>query len=396
MKIHEYQAKALFAAAGIPVPPGAVCTTAAEAEAAYEKLGSPPLVMVKAQVHAGGRGKGTVSGREGIKGVMPARSKDEVGRKAGGLLGGRLVTHQAPAGVTVQKVLITEGRDIAHEYYVAVTLDRARQVPVMIACAEGGVEIETVAEKSPERILKEWFHPTLGLQEYQARRIADGLGLAGKQAAAGAKILMQLAQVFLRNDCSLAEINPLIAAPDGGLWAIDGKVNLDDNALFRRPELETMRDLNEEDAAELKAKEFGMSYISLDGEIGCLVNGAGLAMATMDVIGLYGSRPANFLDVGGSANQKAVTEGFRIILSDPKVKAVLVNIFGGIMKCDTIAGAILAAFREVGFKVPLVVRLEGNNVEVARTMIADAKLPIITAADLDEAAQKVTAAAKGK
>jgi succinyl-CoA synthetase beta subunit len=419
MKIHEYQAKELFSAVGIPVPPGVVCSTPAEAGAAYDKLAPKDgLVVIKSQVHAGGRGKGEIEGRktpEGkpFRGVSLCKSRDEVVMKATGLLGGKLVTYQNTAGSIVNKVLIAEGRDIAkrkgpdgkvlldkdgkevgEEYYLAVTLDRAKQVPVMIASAEGGVEIEEVAKNHPEKILKEAFHPTLGLLPYQALRLADGLGFTGKTASAAAKIFTGLAQVFLKNDCSIAEINPLILTPTGELWALDGKVNIDDNALFRHPKIEEMRDLAEEDAGEMAAKKFGMSYISLDGTIGCLVNGAGLAMATLDVITLHGGRPANFLDVGGGANQEAVTNGFKIILSDPKVKAVLVNIFGGIMNCATIAGAIIAAFKEVGFKVPLIVRLEGNNVEAARKMIAEANLPIQTAADLDEAAAKAVAGAK--
>jgi succinyl-CoA synthetase beta subunit len=401
MKIHEYQAKELFVAAGIPVPAGIVCSTPAEAGAAYDKLaGKDGLVVIKSQVHAGGRGKGQIEGKTDVegkpfRGVSLCKSRDEAVRKATGLLGGKLITYQNPAGSVVQKVLVTEARDIAKEYYAAVTLDRAKQVPVMIASSEGGVEIEEVAKNHPEKILKEAFHPTLGLLPYQALRLADGLGFTGKQASAAAKIFTGLAQVFLKNDCSIAEINPLAATPTGELWALDGKVNIDDNALFRHPNLEAYRDLSEEDPGEMAAKKFGMSYISLDGTIGCLVNGAGLAMATLDVITLHGGRPANFLDVGGGADQEAVTNGFKIILSDPKVKAVMVNIFGGIMNCATIAGAIIAAFKEVGFHVPLIVRLEGNNVEAARKMIAEANLPIQGAADLDEAAAKAVAAAKG-
>jgi succinyl-CoA synthetase beta subunit len=406
MKIHEYQAKELLAAAGAAVPRGILARSPAEAVAAFDKLGAP--VVLKAQVHAGGRGKGGFKG----SGLLPGDSK-ESGTKLGGVKFvtnredcGRfaevmfkypLVTKQTGAeGQKVSKVLVVEAAaKILREVYVGMVLDRAIGLPVLMACAEGGVEIEEVAAKSPEKILKTAVDPDAGLLPFQARRLAFELGFDGEQVGQAEKIMTALAKVYLEKECSLAEINPLTVMDNGQVLALDAKMTFDDNALFRHPDIAALLDEAEEDPAELRAGKVGLSYISLTGTIGCLVNGAGLAMSTMDIIKYHGGSPANFLDVGGGATEKQVTEGFRILLSDPRVKAVLVNIFGGIMKCDTIAAAIIAAFKEVGFHVPLVVRLEGTNVEQGKKMLIDSGLPITTADGLTQAAQKVVAAAKG-
>jgi succinyl-CoA synthetase beta subunit len=394
MKIHEYQAKELLAAAGAAVPPGAVASTPDEARQAFDRLGGP--VVLKAQVHAGGRGKGTFKGSgKNYGGVKFVKTRAEAGEVDEVMFRHPLVTKQTgEVGQKVSKVLVVNAAaKIAKEYYVGVVLDRSIGLPVVMASAEGGVEIEEVAAKHPEKILKRSFDPDAGLRPFQARRLCYELGFSGEQAPQAEKIIAALAEVFLDKDCSLAEINPLVTTTDGAVQVLDAKITFDDNALFRHPELEKLRDLSEEDPAELRAARAGLSYISLTGTIGCLVNGAGLAMSTMDIIKYHGAAPANFLDVGGGANEKQVTEAFRILLSDPRVKAVLVNIFGGIMKCDIIAGAIIAAFKEVVFRVPLVVRLEGTNVAEGKQMLADSGLKITTADDLTDAAKKVVAAA---
>ncbi|HXG10641.1 MAG TPA: ADP-forming succinate--CoA ligase subunit beta [Gemmataceae bacterium] len=415
MKIHEYQAKELLAAAGVPVPRGIVVSSPAEAQRAFDQIGRP--VVLKAQIHAGGRGKGRfkLDGEPGVLatgafgGVKFCTSRDEVGRVAEVMFRYPLVTRQTgEQGQKVSKVLVQEAVDIAREVYLGLVVDRAIGLPVLMACAEGGVEIEEVAARSPEKILKETVDPDAGLRPFQARWLAYELGFTPEQAPKAEALMTALCRVFLDKDCSLAEINPLVVtapspSPPGGgegkgeggdVLALDAKMTFDDNALFRHPEIEQLRDEAEENPAELRAARAGLSYISLTGNIGCLVNGAGLAMATMDIIKYHGGEPANFLDVGGGANKDQVTEAFRILLADPRVKAVLVNIFGGIMKCDTIADALIAAFREVQPKVPFVVRLEGTNVERARKMLADSGLNLTTAGGLTEAAQKVVAAAK--
>jgi succinyl-CoA synthetase beta subunit len=395
MKIHEYQAKELLAAAGAAIPRGIVATNAAEAQQAFDRMGGQPVVL-KAQVHAGGRGKGRFkdSGKD-WGGVKFIRSRDEVGAVTDVMLKYPLVTKQTgDEGQRVAKVLVQEAADIAREVYLGMVVDRAIGMPVLMACAEGGVEIEEVAARSPEKILKAPVDPHASLQAFQARRLTYDLGFTAEQAAGAEKLMTALCKVFLDKDCSLAEINPVVVTPKGEVLALDAKMTFDDNALFRHPDIEKLRDEAEEDPAELRAARSGLSYISLTGNIGCLVNGAGLAMSTMDIIKYHGGEPANFLDVGGGANKDQVTEAFRILLSDPRVKAVLVNIFGGIMKCDTIAGGIIAAYKEVGFHVPLVVRLEGTNVELGRKMLGESGLNIITATGMTDAAKKVVAAAK--
>jgi len=393
MKVHEYQARELIRSYGIAVPEAIVVDTADEAAAAFTKLGGS-LAVVKAQVHAGGRGKGG--------GVKLVKSADEAKSVAETILSKPLVTPQTgPAGVPVKKLLVASGVDIEKEFYLGMAIDRASASPVLIASAEGGVEIEKVAEENPEAIIRMAIDPAVGLQGYQARDVAFRLGFKGKQIGQACSIMMKLAKLFVDKDASLAEINPLIITPasdehpDGQVLAIDAKINFDDNAIFRHKDIAELHDPTEEDAAEVRANKHGLSYIALDGNIGCLVNGAGLAMATMDLIKLHGEEPANFLDVGGSATEEAVTEAFRIILGDDKVQGVLVNIFGGIAKCDTIANAIVAAAKEVGFRVPLVVRLEGTNVEPARKILDGAKgsIPTLeTATDLTDAAKKISAA----
>jgi succinyl-CoA synthetase beta subunit len=384
MKVHEYQARALLQAAGVPVPAGEVIEQGAAAAAAFQRLGAPQVV-VKAQVHAGGRGKAGY--------VKLVTSGADAAAHATRMLAEPMVSKQTgPQGVRVRRVLLAPAVDIAHEYYVGVVVDRAKRVPVMMVSAEGGVEIEEVAARRPEAIRKAWFDPHLGLRPFQARALAAEIGLSGAAAKTAADVMVRLAQLFVEKDCSLAEINPLVRTPDGQILAIDAKFNFDDNAVFRHPDIAALFDPSEENAAELAAKEHGLSYIALDGNIGCLVNGAGLAMATMDVIKLHGGTPANFLDVGGGVTAEAAVEAFKIILADANVKAVLVNIFGGIAKCDVIADALLQAARQIGFKVPVVVRLEGTNVERAREMLQAAKLPQLrTAADLTDAARQVCA-----
>ena len=395
MKIHEFQAKELLAAAGAAVPRGIVATSPAEAQQAFDQFGGAPVVL-KAQVHAGGRGKGHFkdSGKD-FGGVKYIRSRDEVGQVAEVMLQFPLVTKQTgEQGQKVSKVLVQEAADIAREIYVGIVVDRAIGLPVLMASAEGGVEIEEVAARNPAAILRTPVNPDSGLQPFQGRRLAYELGFTPEQAPHAETLMNALARVFLDKDCSLAEINPLVVTPRGDVLALDAKMTFDDNALFRHPDIEALRDEAEEDPAELRAAKTGLSYISLTGTIGCLVNGAGLAMSTMDIIKYHGGAPANFLDVGGGANKDQVTEALRILLADPRVKAVLVNIFGGIMKCDIIAGAIIAAFQEVKPRVPFVVRLEGTNVAQGRKMLSDSGLNITTATDLTDAAKKVVAAAK--
>jgi succinyl-CoA synthetase beta subunit len=399
MKIHEYQGKELLAAAGAAVPRGVVVSSPAEAQAAFDRLGGP--VVLKAQVHAGGRGKGRFkdSGKD-YGGVKFVTDRAAAGAVAEVMLKYPLVTQQTgPEGQKVSRVLVVEaGPKIGREVYVGMVLDRALGVPVLMACAEGGVEIEEVAATHPEKILKVPVDPDAGLLPFQARRLAFELGFTAQQAPQAEKIMRALARVFLEKDCSLAEINPLVVRETGAVEALDAKMTFDDNALFRHPELEKLRDLTEENPAELRAGKAGLTYISLGGTIGCLVNGAGLAMSTMDIIKYHGGEPANFLDVGGGVTAEGAIEAFRILLADPRVKGVLVNIFGGIAKCDLIAEALVKAGREVGFKVPVVVRLEGTNVERAREILSAARteLPMMqTATDLTDAAKKVVAAARG-
>ncbi len=398
MKIHEYQAKELLAAAGAAIPRGLVVSSPADAVGAFDKLGGGPVIL-KAQVHAGGRGKGRFkdSGKD-FGGVKFIKARDDVAPVAEVMFKYPLVTKQTgEQGQKVSKVLVQEAADIAREIYVGMVLDRVAGMPVLMACAEGGVEIEEVAARNPELILKAAVNPDTGLSPFQARRLAYELGFTPEQAPRAEAIMTALARVFLDKDCSLAEINPLVVTPKGDVLALDAKMTFDDNALFRHPDVAQLRDETEENPAELRAAKAGLTYIGLDGNIGCLVNGAGLAMSTMDIIKYHGGEPANFLDVGGGVTADGAIEAFRIILSDPKVKGILVNIFGGIAKCDLIAEALVKAGREVGFKVPVVVRLEGTNVEKAREILAGVRseLPMIQpAAGLTEAAQKVVAAAK--
>jgi succinyl-CoA synthetase beta subunit len=387
MNIHEYQAKQVLKQYGVAVPRGIVAETPAQAEAAARELGTP-VVVVKAQIHAGGRGKG--GGVKVVKGPEQARKAAEA------LLGMQLVTHQTgPAGKKVLKVYVEEGCDIARELYLGMALDRATGFVTIMASTEGGTEIEEVAAKTPEKIYKKAIDPAAGFMPYHARSLAYLLGLKDEAAKNAQKFIAGLYKAFIDTDASLAEINPLVITGAGGVLALDAKMNFDNSALYRHKDIEALRDVTEEDPRELEASEFGLSYISLDGEIGCMVNGAGLAMGTMDIIKHYGAEPANFLDVGGGANAEQVKNAFRLILSDPKVKAVLVNIFGGIMRCDTIAAGIMEAVKAIELNVPLVVRLQGTNVELGRKMLAESGLPIITAETMSEAAEKVVAAAKG-
>lgn len=391
MKIHEYQAKQLFREANIPVPESIVASSRAEAAAAFEKLGGS-IAVVKAQIHAGGRGKGTIKSNPEQRGVQLVKSADEASTVAEALLGNELVTIQTgPEGKKVQQVLVEAGCDIARELYLGIVIDRACGLPVLMVSSEGGVNIEEVAEKTPELIFKESFHPDEGLQTAQVESLCQKLDITGESVIAAESFMKALCKLFVDLDCSIAEINPLVVTGSGDIIALDAKINFDDNALFRHKELEELRDLSEEDPAEVRAGEAGLSYVQLDGNIGCLVNGAGLAMSTMDLIKLHGGEPANFLDVGGGANVESVTEAFRIILGDKAVKAVLVNIFGGIMRCTTIANAVLEAYKQVGFNVPLVVRLEGTEVEQGRKILAESDVDIITASDLTDAANKVVA-----
>jgi succinyl-CoA synthetase beta subunit len=386
MKIHEYQAKEILQRHGVAVPRGVLASTADEAEAAARQLSG--TVVVKAQIHAGGRGKGG--------GVKLARSPEEARTHAHAMLGMMLRTPQTgPAGQKVRKVWVEEGCRIARELYLGLTLDRELGRMALMASTEGGMDIEEVAARTPERILREWIDPLLGLAGFQARRVAFGLGLSGDAVPAFVRFATGLYQACLATDASLVEVNPLVVTAEGAVLALDAKMNFDDNALYRHKDVAALRDADEEDPKETQAKEFDLSYIALQGNIGCMVNGAGLAMATMDVIQLSGGQPANFLDVGGSADEKKVTAAFKILLADPEVRAVLVNIFGGIMKCDVIANGIVAAARQVELRIPLVVRLEGTNVELGRRILAESGLRITNADDLGDAARKAVAAVRG-
>ena len=387
MKIHEYQAKEILRKYGVATPRGMPCFTVDEAVAAAGKLGGKVWV-VKAQIHAGGRGKGG--------GVKLARSMDEVKQYATDILGMQLKTHQTgPEGQKVRRLLIEEGADIKKELYIGLVVDRGTQTVCVMASSEGGMDIEEVAEKTPEKIHKVFVDPTQGLTDADADALAAKIGIPAGSVPQARAVLQGLYKAFWDTDASLAEINPLILTGDGKVIALDAKMNFDDNALYRHPDLMEMRDLDEEDPAEVEASKFGLSYISLDGNIGCLVNGAGLAMATMDTIKLYGGEPANFLDVGGGATTEKVTEAFKIMLTNPGLKAILVNIFGGIMRCDTIAEGVVAASRAVSLKVPLVVRMKGTNEDLGKKILADSGLPIISANNMAEAGSKVVAAAKG-
>jgi succinyl-CoA synthetase beta subunit len=393
MKIHEFQGKELFRKAGVAVLRGKAARSPEEAAAAFTELGGP-LAVVKAQIHAGGRGKGTVVGSQ-QRGVQLVRSAEEAATVARNLLGNKLVTIQTgKSGQTVNQIFVEEGCKIARELYLGIVLDRAAARPVLMVSTEGGVEIEKVAHETPHLIHKEHFDPHAGLQSYQVRKLCYRLGLKGSTVASAEKFMKALCKLYVQMDCSLAEINPLVVTESGDLVALDAKINFDDNALFRHKELAMLRDFAEEDPSEVRASETGLSYIKLDGNIGCLVNGAGLAMATMDIIKLHGGEPANFLDVGGGASEQQVTEAFRIILSDSTVKGILVNIFGGIARCTTIASAIVAASKAVGFKVPLVVRLEGTEVEEGRRILAESGIKVINATDLTDAARKIVAAVR--
>ena len=395
MNVHEYQAKELLQKFGAATPRGRMAETAAEAEQIARELGTENLV-VKAQVHAGGRGKGTFA--NGFKGgVHLVKSPTEARDVAGKMLGQTLVTHQTgPAGRLVSKVLVAESVDIEREIYFAILLDRATAAPLIVASMEGGVEIETVAEKSPDKIIREPIDPLAGLQSFQTRKLARQLGFKSDQIKPAAKLFSALYRTFIESDCSMVEVNPLVVTKKGEVFALDAKFNFDDNALYRHPEIAALRDTTEEDPREVEASKHELNYIGLDGNIACLVNGAGLAMATMDIIKFYGGNPANFLDVGGGASEEQVTEAFKLLVSDKNVKAILVNIFGGIMKCDVIAQGIINAVKAVKLPVPLVVRLEGTNVDAGKKIIADSGLPVTTANDLADAAQKVVAAAGSK
>ncbi len=386
MKIHEYQGKEIFKKFGVAVPEGIAAFSVDEAFAAAQKLGGP--VVVKAQIHAGGRGKGG--------GVKLAKDANEAKTIASQIFGMMLKTHQTgPEGQKVRKLLVEKASKIKKEYYLGMVLDRATSRVTFMFSTEGGMDIEEVAAKHPEKILKVSIDPVVGFQAYQGRGLTFPLGIDAKICNQMVKMMGQLYEVFVKTDASLLEINPLIETEDGQVMALDSKINFDDNALFRHPDIETMRDLDEENPQEIEAKKYDLSFISLDGRIGCMVNGAGLAMATMDIIKLYGEEPANFLDVGGGATTEKVTAAFKIILHDPKVKAILVNIFGGIMKCDVIATGVVTAAKELGLKVPLVVRLLGTNVELGKKILAESGLTIISADTMADAAEKVVKAVKG-
>jgi succinyl-CoA synthetase beta subunit len=395
MNIHEYQAKELLQKFDVATTRGRVASTLDEAEQIARELGDVEIV-VKAQIHAGGRGKGTF--KNGFKGgVHVCKTPAEVRDVAGKMLGQILVTHQTgPGGRTVNKVLVAESADIAREIYFAVLLDRATAAPVIVVSTEGGVEIEAVAAKSPQKIIREPINPLAGLQPFQTRKLAKQLGFESSQLKSASKLFEGLYRTFVAYDCSMVEVNPLVLTTKGDVLALDAKFNFDDNALYRHPEIAALRDIAEEDPREVEASKHGLNYIGLDGNIACLVNGAGLAMATMDIIKFYGGEPANFLDVGGGATEEQVTEAFKILIADKKVKAILVNIFGGIMKCDVIAQGIINAAKTLKLSVPLVVRLEGTNVEAGKKLIADSGLAVIAADDLADAAQKVVKAAAGK
>jgi succinyl-CoA synthetase beta subunit len=385
VKIHEYQAKAVLARFGVPVPRGEVVFTAAEAADAAKRIGSP-IAVVKAQIHAGGRGKGG--------GVKVAKSIADVEPLARQMIGMTLVTHQTgPEGKKVGRVLIEEGLDIDRELYLSILIDRATASPVLIASAAGGMDIEEVAAKQPEKILREHINPGTGIAPFQGRKLAFGMGLSGAAVNKLAKLLDAVYRAFVETDASMIEINPLILTKGGDLLALDAKVSFDDNALYRHPDLRELRDISEEDPLEVEASKFSLNYIRLDGNIGCMVNGAGLAMATMDIIKLAGGEPANFLDVGGGANAEQIKNAFRILMADKNVKAVLINIFGGILRCDVLAQGVIAAVTELGVRVPIVVRMEGTNVEEGKKMLQESGLSFTTADSMGEAADKVVALA---
>lgn len=384
MKIHEFQGKELLRSYGVAVPDGKVATTAEQAQTIAADFGG--RVVVKAQIHAGGRGKGG--------GVKVADDPQQAAQHASDILGMQLVTHQTgPEGQKVKQVLVERASDISRELYLGITLDRAQSRVVVMASQEGGVEIEEVAAKTPEKILRETVEPGLGLQPFQATRLAFGLGLEGKQVRAGAGLLMNLYKAFEGADCSIAEINPLVVTGDGHVLALDAKINFDDNALYRQKDLLELRDLDEEEPLEVEATSFDLNYIKLDGTIGCMVNGAGLAMATMDIIKLAGGSPANFLDVGGGASAETVENGFRILLSDPNVKAILINIFGGIVRCDRVAEGVIQARKNLQTDVPIVVRLAGTNADIAAKMLEESDMNFAVGDGLADAAEKVVAAA---
>ncbi|GBG09579.1 MULTISPECIES: ADP-forming succinate--CoA ligase subunit beta [Paenibacillus] len=386
MNIHEYQGKAVLKQYGVVVPEGKVAFSVDEAVEAAQALGTP-VVVVKAQIHAGGRGK--------AGGVKVAKNLDEVRAYAGEILGKVLVTHQTgPEGKEVKRLLIEQGCDIKKEYYIGVVLDRGTGRVTMMASEEGGTEIEEVAEHSPEKIFKEVIDPAVGMQPFQARKLAYAINIPTELVNKAVKFMMALYTAFVEKDCSIAEINPLVVTGDGNVMALDAKLNFDSNALYRHKDILELRDLDEEDAKEIEASKYDLSYIALDGNIGCMVNGAGLAMATMDIIKYYGGDPANFLDVGGGATKEKVTEAFKIILSDEKVKGIFVNIFGGIMKCDVIAEGVIAAARELGLDRPLVVRLEGTNVELGKKLLNESGLNIVAADSMSDGAQKIVALVK--
>ena len=391
MKIHEYQAKKIFANFGMPVQDGYVFENIEEAESTIRKVQkdfNTEDVVVKAQIHAGGRGKGG--------GVKYSPNFDKAIQNAKNILGMNLVTHQTgEKGQLVRKVYVTEAFDIAEEYYAAITLDRGKGMDVFMISSEGGVEIEKVAAETPEKIVKVWIDPLLGMKSFQARKLAYGLNLSGDAFKAAMKIFMQMYHAYQSIDATIVEVNPLILTTDGRIVVLDAKVNLDDNALFRHKDISDMRDFDEEDPMEVEARKFSLNYIKLDGNVGCMVNGAGLAMATMDIIKLAGGEPANFLDVGGSASAETVKNGFRIILSDENVKAVLINIFGGIVRCDRVANGVVQAVKELGLKVPVVVRLEGTNAREAQDILAKSGVDIIPAIGMKDAAQKVVNASLG-
>jgi succinyl-CoA synthetase beta subunit len=385
MKIHEHQGKEILSRYDVPVPRGRVAFSVDEAVEVARSLGKYPVV-VKAQIHAGGRGKGG--------GVKLAKSEDEVRMYASQILGMQLITHQTgPEGKKVQRLLVEEGMDIKRELYAGILLDRAVSMNVFMVSTEGGMEIEKVAAETPEKIVKVYINPAIGFQPFHARRLAFALGLTGDAFKAGVKCFTTLYKAYEAVDASLAEINPLVVTGDGKVIALDAKINLDDNALDRHPDILEMRDLSEEDPAEIEASKFNLNYIKLDGNVGCMVNGAGLAMGTMDIIKIHGGTPANFLDVGGTANTETVSKGFEIILSDKNVKAILINIFGGIVRCDRVAGGVIEAVKKTQVKVPVVVRLEGTNADIAAKMLAESGVAFVVAKDLTDAAQKAVKAA---
>ena len=386
MKIHEYQAKALLREFGVPVPRGEVATTPADAKAAAARLGG--RVVVKAQVHAGGRGK--------AGGIQVADDADSAERAARQILGMRLKSPQTPpGGIEVRSVLVEEASAVGRELYLSITLDRARATHVVMASEAGGMDIEEVAARTPDKIIRQWAHPALGIQDFQARRLAYGLGLAGDQFKQAVALIRGLFALYLARDASLAEVNPLVVTKEGRVLALDAKLNFDDNALWRHPAIVALRDVNEEDPLDVEASKYNLNYIKLDGHVGCMVNGAGLAMATMDIVKLAGGEPANFLDVGGGASPEQIENAFRILSSDPSVKAVFINVFGGILRCDRLAAGVIAAIRNLGLRLPVVVRMEGTNVELGRQMLAESGLALTNAADMGDGAKKAVALARG-